>query len=77
VSGGQALGGLAANAEYVGQRQRALFRLPQKLGERPPFEELHRQEWHAPVFADLVDRHDVIVVNRGSELRFAQETLAR
>ena len=37
-----------------------------QVGERLPLEQLHRDERPAFVFADLVDRADVRVVQRGS-----------
>ena len=39
--------------------------------ERPPFDELHRQEGNAVGFFNRVDRDDVGMVERGNRLRLA------
>ena len=64
---------LAADAQHLGHRQLALAL--QALVERLAFEELHGQEGHAAVLADLVDGDDVIVLDRCRRPRLAQEAL--
>ena len=44
--------------------------------ERFALEELHRHEGHAALFFDLVDADDVIVLDLGHRLGFAQEAFA-
>lgn len=72
VGGGQALRHLAANAKNVCDR-RDLFAL-EKIVERFARQKLHRQKWGAAVLADLVDRDDMIVLERGGSAGLAQKS---
>ena len=47
------------------------------VGERPPFEQLHRDEGPAVVLADLVDGADVRMVERRRRPRLAREPIER
>jgi hypothetical protein len=57
----------------------SIFYLPSSIfglpGQRPAFEEFHAEELLAVVFADLVDRDDVRVVQVGRRLGFGLEAL--
>ncbi|MFO0960659.1 MAG: hypothetical protein U0800_25025 [Isosphaeraceae bacterium] len=59
-----------------GERRRP-FRLGlQPGGQRGALEQLHRQERQALRLADLVDRYDVVALERGHGAGFAEEPLA-
>ena len=64
---------LPADAEHLGQRELALAL--QSRVERLAFEELHGQEGHAAILADLVDGDDVVVLDRRRGSGLAQEAL--
>ena len=70
-----ALGDLAEQLDRLGRRQRP-------LGGDPPFQvaaldQAHRDEQLALLFARVVDRDDVGVVEAGGEARLGQEALAK
>jgi hypothetical protein len=73
VSGRQSLGNLAANPHNLGDREVGLS--PQKILQRLALEQRHGQEGNAVVLADLVDGHDVIVLQVGRRPRLAQKAL--
>ncbi len=74
VGGGQAEGDLTADARRLADRRAVAGAQP--LLQAAPAQQLHRQEWHAAVFADLVDGDDVIVLDLRRRPRLAQEALA-
>ena len=71
----QALRRLPADPQHLRQRQPALALQPgvQALA----LQQRHGQERHALLLADLVDGHDVVVGDRGGQLRLAQEAPPR
>ena len=74
VGGRQPVGHLAADAQHLGQRQARPSR-SQPVLQRLAVEELHGQERHAAVLADLVDGDDVVVLDGGGGPGLAQEAL--
>ena len=71
VRRGQALCGLAADAQDLGQRQPGL--LGNAVLQRLATQQRHGEERHAAFLADLVDRHDVVVLKGGRCPRLAEE----
>ena len=67
-------GDLQGNVDGLADGQRAPA---DQVGERPAVEELHRDERPALVLADLVNRADVRVIQRGSGSRLAREAIER
>jgi hypothetical protein len=72
VGRGQAVGDFPADAQHLGQRQPAAGPL-QPLFERLAAEQLHGQERHAAVLADLIDGDDVLVLDGRGQPGLAQE----
>ena len=72
---------LVRRADRIGERNTDLEQLVERhpalrdaLRERPAVHQLHREEEHALVLLDRVDRDDAGVVERGDGARFALET---
>jgi hypothetical protein len=75
VRGSQPQGDLAAQPEYLVHRQDWLALQP--VVQVFPFEQGHGEERHAALFADVVDRNDVIVFNASGGLGLAEEAAAQ
>ena len=71
MSGGEAGGDLAADPQH--DLRRGLASALQPALQRQAPEVFHGQEQDVVVSADVVNRHDVIVLDRGRGLRFADE----
>src|SRR4051812_45705931 len=70
----QTFGGFSANPEHF-RSPEDLFML-QSLVQWLALQKLHGHVGHAAVFSDLVDRHDVVMDDRGSRLGLAEETFS-
>ena len=74
MRGFERVGDLNANFEHL----RAFQRISRdNRSERRPVKELHHDEWLSLVFADVVNRADVRVIERRGGARFATESLER
>src|SRR5262249_7165049 len=71
----ESFGNFPADTQHLGHGQPAAF-VVKPIFQRLPLEQLHRQEGDAAVFADLVDRDDVLVLDGGGGPRLVQEALA-
>ena len=70
VRGVERIGDLAREVEHAMAANRSVF---DQLPDGAPFEPLHRDERLALVLAELVDRADVRVLQRGGQTRLALE----
>ena len=74
VRRGERVGDLRAQGQHARDRQRLA---PDPVLERLPFEPFHHDERPPLVLADVVDRTDVRMVQRGGRLRLPLEPLER
>jgi hypothetical protein len=74
MRGGEAVGDLGGDVEDGAHRHRALL---DDRSQIAPFDVLHDDEGRAVVGADLVDRHDVRMIERGGGTRLLREARQR